>query len=397
MKKILYIIAISILLSSCYTQKIVFKTRNIENIKDYSPDYFVYYLPKTQLIINLQATQIVENKGPYADYAQEFLGNLTNIIKQNRTYWQLGNIQITTKPIRDTNNIWVVNSNIVNAFNFQLTRQGFPVAINQFVKFKQQEEQIQNFSNQNIKKTDSLGLTVIDQGFKEVYDTIFKTEQYDTIQRTIPIIEKKLIKKSVREQARDLANKIFELKDNKEALLIGEGDSDYLPDGQALKEMLEGIDKLEKQYLAQFIGRRDKTIFHYKFTYVPNPTNDIVQKIICRFSPKLGILPAGDLRGDPVIIEIVSHKTTGKISNFVTEQNLLQRITGAKSQNQGIAYRIPEMVTVKIKLNNTLLAEKNMLIAQFGTVAHLPVSIFKNKTTKILFDPKLGSIISISN
>ncbi len=396
-KKLSFFAIIALLLASCATNKNIFiQTTKLDQTNGFSNNYFTYYLPKTQIIINIQATKIVENKGPFADYAREFLGNLNNIITKNRTYWQISDIKISSRPIRDTNNIYVVRSSVVNAYNLQLTKQGFPIALNKNINYTSITPETQSFTKLNRKTDSSETLLVIDQGYKEVYDTIFKTQTYDTIQRTIPIIEKRFIKKSIREQARDLANKIFELRDDREALLIGEGDSDQLPDGQALKEMLGGIDKLEKQYLAQFIGRTDKTIFHYKFAYTPEPTNNVIQTIIFRFSPKLGLLPAEDLRGQPVILELISHQTVDKIRSFTQKQDILKLLQKNPPKNSGLAYRIPELVTVRLIYNGKVLAKKDLFIAQFGVVSHLPAQIFKNPDLKIEFYPNLGAIKSIS-
>ena len=395
-KKLIALIILIIALAGCATnKKVLIQTRRLNQINRFSNNYLIYYLPKTQIIIKLQATKIVENKGPYADYAQEFLGNLTNIITKNRTYWQISDIQISTVPIRDTNNIWAVNSSMINAYNFQLTPQGFPVALNKNIKYTPVQTDTQSFTKLNKRTDSSETLLIIDQGYKEVYDTIFKTQTYDTIQRTIPIIKKQLIKKSIREQARDLADKIFELRDYRESLLIG--DNDQLPDGQALRQMLAGIARLEKQYLAQFIGRTDKTIFHYKFAFTPEPTNNVVQTILFRFSPKLGLLPANDLNGQPVILEIQSHQTVDKIKSFSQKQNIIKILMKNPPQNSGLAYRIPELVTIKLIYNGQILAKTQLLVAQFGIVQHLPAQIFKNPNLKIEFYPDLGSIKSISS
>ncbi len=396
MNKTAFFIILTLLLTSCATKKQIFiQTQRLNQVQEFSNNYFSYFLPKTQIIIDLQVTKTVENKGPYADYAQDFLGNLANIIKKNRTYWQITDIKISSRPIRDTNNIWVVKSSFINAYNFQLTPQGFPVALNKTANYKPAVQQTQSFTLLNKKTDSSETLLIIDQGYKEVYDTIFKTQTYDTIQRTIPIIKKQLIKKSIREQARDLADKIFELRDYRESLLIG--DNDQLPDGQALRQMLAGIARLEKQYLAQFIGRTDKTIFHYKFAFTPEPTNNVVQTILFRFSPKLGLLPANDLNGQPVILEIQSHQTVDKIKSFSQKQNIIKILMKNPPQNSGLAYRIPELVTIKLIYNGQILAKTQLLVAQFGIVQHLPAQIFKNPNLKIEFYPDLGSIKSISS
>ncbi len=394
MRRLTYILLFITIISGCRTESFI-RSERISQVKNYNPGAFVYYLPATKIIVEVEAVKVVENKGIYADYAKEFLGNLGNIITENRTYWELSNIKISSVPVRDTNNIWTFTSSEPQHYSFQLTPEGFPVALGKNIEFKHWQTGTQSYLWQNRRTDSSETLLVIDQGYKEVYDTIFKIEKYDTIQRTVPIIERRFIKKSTREQARELADKIFLLRDDREALLVGEGDSEYLPDGEALKIMLKGLDKLEKEYLAQFIGRTDKTIFHYRFEIIPEHTNDIIQQVLFRFSPEKGILPPSALKGEPVIFEMKSSFSTKPIANFNQNQRILRRVDNVKDNRRGLAYRIPEKVTVQVKKNNKILAEKQMLVSQFGTISFLPVKLFESKKLKIEFYPEYGSIKSI--
>ncbi len=393
--KLAVILVLFALLTACNVQEFYVNTTKLTSEDYYNPQAFVYYLPASEVVVDIEAVKVVENKGPYADYAKEFLGDLANLITENKTYWKLSNIKIGTTPVRDTNSIWKVVSTGDLPYYLQLTPEGFPVSINSDLEYDNHGFLTQSYLDRS-KKTDSTEtLLIVDQGYKEVYDTIFKVETYDTIQRTVPIIEKRLIKKSRRDQARELADKIFTLRDDREALLVGEGDSEYLPDGDALRIMLEGIDKLEKEYLAQFIGRVDQTIYHYRFRFTPQPTNDVIQKIIFRFSPKYGVLPADDLRGDPVILEIQSFNTTEKIAGFYSQMPAaIDIVSGDNVLSNGFVYRIPEKVRVQVKQDGKVLAEREVLMAQFGTYGFLPAKIF-NSSMRVEFYPDLGAIKSI--
>ncbi len=391
------ILAIGLVLLSSCSHKIDIAVINIHKVNRYIPQSLTYYLPKTKLIIELQLTKISEHKGPFADYTDELVGNVQNIIRQDRTYWQITDIKIRTAPIRDTNNIWLITGQQPWIYMLQLTPEGFPISLNlsgknNYTPHWEEEKLVEQPTYKTVTQT----VTTIDRGYKEVYDTIFQIQRIDTIQRIVPIIQKKVIKKSTREQAQEIANKIFTLRDDREALLVGEGDSEYLPDGQALTVMLKGIDQLEQQYLSLFTGRIDKTSYHYKYQTVPDIKNSITKTIIFRFSPKYGLLPITDMRGKPVYLEIETLGTTNPIKNFIHDQDLLRRIEKLPDNNHGLAYRIPEIAIVRIKLDNKLLAKKQILLPQAGTVARLPLQLIKYQGIQIEFDPYTGAIRSIN-
>ena len=132
MKKLLIpiILILSIGLFTSCSRQLDLAVVNAHQVKSYMPQYIAYYLPKTKLSLELQLTKISEQKGPYADYADEFLGSNENIIKHNHTYWQITDIKIKTTPIRDTNNLWFITGKTLQAYNVHITQDGFLASIN---------------------------------------------------------------------------------------------------------------------------------------------------------------------------------------------------------------------------------------------------------------------------
>ncbi len=391
----IFVFTLMILFSSC-APRFTVEVDNIADVNTYKKPGLVYYLPQTHLIVNFTLTKVEEKKGPFADYASEFLGNV-DVIRQNKVYWEISGVDINTRAVRDTQNLWIITGNIPWIFAVNLTPEGFLVSINSFEDtLYQQQYNIEQFVNQ--KKLQSVGQNIItvDRGYKEVYDTVFKVETFDTIRRVVPIIKKRLIQKTVREQAREVADEIFLLRDDRTALLVGEGDSEYLPDGLALKEMLAGIDKLEQQYLSLFIGHVDKTNYHYRYEWTPKIKNNITERIIYRFSPQYGLLPPNDMRGEPVYLIIKTLETTEGLRNFYQTQDLLRRVERIKHDYEGLAYRIPELVLVQIKVGNKLIAQKQIFLPQAGVVARLPLDLLNNPQVEIHLNPWTGSLQSIN-
>ena len=101
------------------------------------------------------------------------------------------------------------------------------------------------------------------------YDTIYKEVMQDSVLVIIPIIKKKEVFKSLQKQAKETADILFLLRDDKNALLKGENDGNNFPDGNALVLMLNELNKLEKQYISLFTGQEIKRKKQYNFEICP--------------------------------------------------------------------------------------------------------------------------------
>ena len=68
----------------------------------------VYYtLPKTEIIFKVKVEKIQENKGVYADYA--YLIGAKNIIINDAVRYRIKDIDITTRPVGDSENIYFLD------------------------------------------------------------------------------------------------------------------------------------------------------------------------------------------------------------------------------------------------------------------------------------------------
>jgi len=102
------------------------------------------------------------------------------------------------------------------------------------------------------------------------------------------------------EAARNAANAIFSLRRHRVELITGEAGENVF--GEGLKAALDEIARLEQSYLELFLGKRIVTTETRR--YVVYPQTDKKQYIVCRFSSTDGLLPESDLSGDMVLLQI---------------------------------------------------------------------------------------------
>lgn len=388
----IYFSIISIFIfSSCVSE---FNVVNISNA-NCDKDVIIYSLPKTAINIKIETEEIYNQKGPFYKYAKKYFGT-DDVIKSDQTEYKISKISIETAPIRDNKNIYaIIIDDKIKAGVINLTPEGFIAGINltdfQISKFKEKQEEFE-FSTHKNGKLSYADLSV--WSVREAkYDTLYKEVFQDSVFVKKPIIKKKMVYKSLDKQAKELADQIFLLRDDRLSLLKGESDGGKIPEGSALKIMVDELNKLEEEYMNLFTGKTGKNSKLYNFQYIPQTNDSVYEKILFRFSKEYGILPAGDNKGTPVVLHLFTGKNTSDIKKF-NEKRTKQKAMEKKSKN-GIFYRIPDIASTEIRFNSKIVARKKLTISQFGTINSLPVQIF-DKNLSIEFYPEYGSLKSIS-
>ncbi len=105
---------------------------------------------------------------------------------------------------------------------------------------------------------------------------------------------------SLEDAARAAAERIFSLRRHRLELITGDAGENVF--GEGLNAALAEIDRQEQAYLELFLGKR--IVSTETRRYVVYPQSDKKQYIVCRFSPAAGLLPENDLSGDIVLLQI---------------------------------------------------------------------------------------------
>lgn len=100
--------------------------------------------------------------------------------------------------------------------------------------------------------------------------------------------------------ARDAANAIFALRRQRLDLISGEVGENVF--GGGLEAALAEIDRQEQRYLELFLGKRIVTTSSHRYTVMPQ--TDKKQYVVCRFSASEGLLAENDLSGDMVVLQL---------------------------------------------------------------------------------------------
>ena len=195
--------------------------------------------------------------------------------------------------------------------------------------------------------------------------------------------------KSLSEQARKMADKIFKIQADQADLLSGMQEVAY-PSG-TMRFMYQKLEDSKRQLIEYFTGTfRTETI---EYEVRVQPQNDQNTYCIAYFSPESGLevldpeeqTQAFDKAEDLIVLQL---QTRPGISAQAADFETRNRTQDEKSQ--GFRYRIPAKVEASLNLNGEELDRKDLFIAQWGRTLSLPIK----DGCKITLDPQTGALRS---
>lgn len=320
-----------------------------------------YSLPKSTIIVTAGYTKTTRKAGEFYQYAERYL-SISNPIKANEVVYALDNIDAVTRGVPDKEKSYLVEFKSGTTAPFvTLSKDGLICAINDDYTFPKVED--------NNVKTVAATATINPRSF---------------------LSEEILRAGSTAKQAELIAKQIYRLRESRTNILTGEADN-MPPDGNAYKLVMSQLDEQEKALTAMFIGTETTETGTKEFVITPDE-KDIDNKVIFRFSSKLGIVEANDLAGAPVYLSLKNKDPRPAVMLTQKEQEAMD-----KKFAKGIIYNIPNKAGLKIVFNGRNFVDKECDIVQYGVQDVLIPKLFENgkQPVKVIFYPDMGAIKQI--
>ncbi|MBO4574499.1 MAG: DUF4831 family protein [Bacteroidales bacterium] len=312
----------------------------------------VYYLPRTVIQVELTVEETNYIIGPYSEYASSLLG-LTNYVRENKTETKIIGADILTGIEADPDAMFVMAQQDEKSKeplpNVIMNEDGIVLAVgcdNYPLDLKAAKI---NYKSDCQAKAD-------DVTFIDIIENI-EDEEGDGPKKKLTKEEKANL---AVEQIRKLRNSYYEMISGFQEVAFGD----------ATKFMAESLKSLENEYLSLFKGKVVKRIYNKVVYFTPEKSQANANTVI--YGGK----------NDQVKIVFDS-------KNAMTNVEPLGDEIMKTPQANKVFYRIPASSNVKIVYDNKTLAEKRLVINQFGEVQVAPV-----KNNKLLFNPNTGQIIS---
>lgn len=316
------------------------------------PNCVAYYLPKTAVKVKVTVALCHEKPGPFANYAQRFLG-IDKVITTESTRWELREVALEASQLPDETKQYQIS------VNSRSTAQNITVSADGIIK------------GVNLKASQ-------EQPAPKTYRKEDKTKPSADPDYSV-LGEDALVAGSIPKMAEMAARQLYRIRESRADLLAGEGD--HTPDGKALKQMLEELDRQEQALVDLFVGKRVEDV--KVVTYTKAPDQEIDHEVICRFSTSEGLVGIDDMVGRPLYITI-KRQTPAAAAQ---PQKKAPRACG-------LYYNMPVKANVEVTDGDEVNAKASISMAQFGTVNHLPATLFNGTATVVRFNGA-GAVVSI--
>ena len=327
-----------------------------------------YILPQTEIAIEAKATRQHYEPGQFSQYAERYL-RLSGVKLEAETTWTLDEVKLNIVGVPDPTNIYFVEmKDRTTAPLMELTADGIVRSINLPFTGDKKAEQPQATQQEDEALPDP---------------RTFLTEEI-------------LMTNSTAKMAELVAREIYSIRESKNALLRGEAEN--LPkDGAQLQIMLDNLNKQEKAMIQMFEGKVENETIHFSTKVTPENMNN---KVVFRFSKKLGFVDADDLSGEPVELSIVNKNLIPEPpveADGKTRKSIVSILNnGSKTAIEGVAYNVPGKADVKLTFNHKDIINSEMSFTQFGSREYLSAQLFnRNTVTKVQFDTVTGALLKI--
>lgn len=346
-------------------------------------DGFVYALPLTAIKVTLSVKETELVKGPYAEYADEYLG-LKNPVLANGREYELLDVHLEAVAQPDPARFYFVevdertskdDRNII----FSLADNGILKAVNSGFSvsevLKNARTEVKTFASPAL-----FPFSASPSQYKKT-DTIIRIVTVDTASVKKRFFKTSFDEKPSEQKAREAADMVARLRESLVNLLSGFQEISYDPN--TLKYMVENIQNLREEYISMFKGIRLEKIQKFTYLIVPEEDKSSMPVTICKFSKEFGVTDQADAKARDIVVTFRRDATTATLAGFVPKGSS----TGKTSV---LYYRIPEMTQVMVKFQNQIFHNISVPVSQFGAV--VPVSLNR---TRIELDESTGALKSV--
>lgn len=317
-----------------------------------------YCLPSTVINLEVEAVQEKFYAGPYAKYAEKYLGIKVN--QKDETTYQLVQVNMTPYVEADQSKRYMLTAGkkAMDATFFKLSSAGlvsFADAVSDMeTNWRFPARSAGDFSGKGVSSNLTSEATVL-----------YKNDRKESAYNKVSVQQSMIVEKSPEKKAAETAEMILSLR--KQRLQIVTGDTDATYSGEAMAAAIDELTRLEKEYMTLFTGYTETQVQKKNFELIPDPSRESQKYIAFRLSDAAGLLPADNLSGKPIVLELIPQEIA------TLEQN--PEAESKKAPVASVYYRIPSVCTVKLIEGIDVLLQTRIPVYQLGVISSIPVNV----------------------
>lgn len=312
----------------------------------------LYSLPKTTIHLTVTAEKESFLAGPYAKYAQKYLGNEART--EDAESYSIKTVDIAPYIEADMDNCYTANMTAKEAqsSNFiKFCSQGL-IAMSDSYTGKSEAWRFPSIAG-----NEAFAGKGVSGNLTNATTTLYKSVKTDGGFSKVAVQQSEVVEKSLEKKAAEAAQTIFNLRKSRVQIITGDTDATY--SGEAMKAALDEISRLEQEYLTLFYGITETSEQTMNFDVIPTTDNKKQMYIAFRISDTEGLLPAGNVDGRPVVLQLT------KDGEIASQGGSMLSAATAKLK-KSISYRTPATVTAKLIDGDVVILQTRFPVYQLG-------------------------------
>ena len=317
-----------------------------------------YCLPSTVITLEVEAVQEKFYAGPYARYAEKYLG--MKVRQKDETTYQLTQIRMVPFVEADPAKRYTLYSEkgIVDASFLKLSSAGLvsfaDAAVGGETQWRFPTRTSGDFSGKGISSNLTSEASVL-----------YKNDRKESAYNKVSVQQNMIVAKSVEKRAAETADMILDIR--KQRLQIVTGDTDATYSGEAMAAAIDELTRLENDYITLFTGYSETQTQKMNFEVIPDPARESQRYIAFRLSDTAGLVPADNLSGKPVVMEFIPQ-------SIAPVEEPSEKVS-KKLPAVYAYYRIPTICTVKLTEGIDILLQSRIPVYQLGIESSIPVNV----------------------
>ncbi len=348
-----------------------------DNAVPLSREGIIYSLPRTVVRIEVTIERTENYKGPYADFANRYLG-LKNVIASNSIDYRISGINISTYPEPDPEQYYFIEfgeKSSREAGDDMLALSSTGVFLGVLPEIGDSAEALLRMTKSEESLADpdkdafgELFRYSADMSVFEKIDTIIRKINIDTMTIERQVLKRTMVEKTPEQKAREAADFISKIKENRFNLISGFQEVSY--NKETLEYMDVQLKSMEKEYLKLFTGISVRKVLHYTYKYIPTSNQINTEIPVFKFSRSRGIVGLDDASGKVITIRVQRVGNTNKVAGYLNKVIKEPKV-------RGFYYRIPELARITVKVDEDTQEETQCTVSQLGVVSNLPAGRWK--------------------
>ena len=304
-----------------------------------------YSLPRTVLEMEVEVVKTTYKAGPYAIFAPKYLGIEAAV--RDSAEFSVAGVGVNSFVEADPSQRFFCRSgNAAARTLLSLTSVGLVSG----------ESDLSGQTERNFSVSGKVDFDYRPSNLTSKVSTLYDAGTGKAVSRKLTV------EKSKEAKAAEAAERIFEIRDNRYRILVGDTDASY--GGEAMKAAIDALDALEKQLLALFVGKTTLDTLNAVYEIIPSEGVPEQNYVAFRLSPEEGPVGADDLSGAPYYLQ------------FRTEDGSVPQPCplGYLPSKKRIRCRIPSICNVYLTDGVTVLAKWRLPVYQLGITEDYPIT-----------------------